>query len=180
MGMNESFEVASRIEKGLKLNPSREATPKQVINSIQPVFIINTPLPLLREITDIALNDSAKTITVPENKTWRILYGNFVLVTTATAGNRIIRVDILNNSGSVLYTTFAANVQVASTTEDYSLGRFATAAEPRAGSHELPIPGDLFLPAGFQISIKDEAAIAAAADDLTIHLLVEEYDYSMF
>lgn len=179
MGDNQSFEVQTRIEKGLKLNPSREPTPKKVAGSIVPVFIVNNPLPLLKQITDITLNDSNKTFTVPENKTWRLLYGNFVLATSADVGNRIMRVDIKDNSLNVLYTTFASAVQAASLTEDYSLGRFATAAEPRAGSHELPIPEDLFLPAGFQISIKDEAAIAATADDLTIFLLVEEYDYSM-
>lgn len=179
--MNESFETQSRIEKGLKLNPSREATPKQVINSIQPIFISNRPLPQLRQITDLALNDSDKTITVPENKTWDIHWIFAQLITTATAGNRNMLILILDPSGNVLFRQFASALQIASTTERYNyIKGIAEPSEVVAAVHNIPLPTNLMLPAGYQIQILDDTGVAATADDLSIFIMVEEYDYSMF
>lgn len=181
MAKNESFEVQTRIEKGLKLNPAREAVPKNIGLSIIPVYQVNRPLPQLRQITDITLNDSDKTITVPDNKTWDIHSIFCQLITTATVGNRVIRIEIQDPSGNVLFMQNASADQTANATEVYNFIKgIDQPNESVATIHNIPLPTKLMLPAGYQINIRDDGAVAAAADDLSIFLLVEEYDFSMF
>jgi len=141
------------------------------------VPVVTLPVPEnIRQITELSLNDSDKTLSVPVGKQWKLLYGIITLTTTATAGNRRMNLRFRDPDGNDLYVINALNVQVASTTESYSLGQFSDVVESVAIRHLLPIPNRAILPSEFQVRIFDSAAIAAAADDMLIRLVVEEIE----
>jgi len=141
------------------------------------VPVINFPLPAnIFEVIDAALNDSNKTIVVPAGKRWKILYGQIILITTASAGNRNMQIRFRDSNGNEIYRIGTLNVQVASTTERYNLGQFGDIAESATGIHSFPIPINMILDGNFEIQILDSQAIDAAADDLFINLIVDETD----
>ena len=126
---------------------------------------------------DSVLNDSNKTITVPANTQWRIIALLVNYTPTATAGDRQIEVIIGDTysywtdikAGAV----FPANTQV--------LISFFPGAPLQSAfiSNRLvaPLP-DLWLPPASIIKVLDSAAIAAAADDMIVNLLVDVRDIS--
>lgn len=176
---NRSSEVAERIVKGLALNPGFDKIPERIAESIVPTFQSNIPVPKIREIVDVALNDSDKTITVPVGKMWKILYGTVILVTTATINNRLLELRIQNSLGNFLQRIEALNVQAPSATEYYNFGQYGDISESQAALHLIPIPDNLFLVEGQVIRILDINAIDVGGDDLDIRFIVEEYDYIM-
>jgi len=118
--------------------------------------------------TDAAANDSDKTITVPAGNTWTV--GNIFVTYAASAdiGNRQLTVIITDPNSVVLGNLQADSVQVASTTEYYNASPAAgTAVEGPAGYHFMSLPG-FVLDAGSTIRVYDSAAVAAAADDMTV------------
>ncbi len=175
MANNENFEVQSRIEKGLKLSPAREEMPKRIANSIVPIFQSNIPLPVIRLVTDLTANQNNKLITVPENKTWKIKWIYCTFNTTATVGNRSLRFRVHNEGGLTILSILAITAQTASNAFIYNWAR----EFERLGTSEqyITLP-DIILPAGFAIRIFETADIDDG-DDLLIHLLVEEFDYSL-
>src|SRR3990167_2729681 len=129
----------------------------------------------IKYVTDSAANDSDKTITVPAGKIWYVLnmYGS--RVATATAGNRLMALIVSDGNATEIYRNAAAAVQIENATEYYAwLPQIGTPAETVATFHHLPLPFT-YLPAGSTLRIYDNAAIAAAADDLTINMIVVEY-----
>ena len=127
-------------------------------------------------VTDSAANDSNKTLTVTTGKVWEVAYINATLVTTATVGNRQIQMIVKDPDAVEIYRMNAVDVQAASTTNYYHFSpRIAAAAETVATFHTIPILTVLLLP-GSTIRIYDSAAVAAAADDMTIAGLVLEYE----
>jgi hypothetical protein len=128
----------------------------------------------LRLVSDVAANDSDKTLTVPDGKIWEVLYLTASLAATADVGNRQMTVIVSDGTSSIGYCQ-AADVQVASATEYYNFGPYGTASESPAGYHFVPLP-HYILPPGYTLRVYDSAAIAAAADDLTIYMLVAEYE----
>jgi len=142
------------------------------------VPVVNIPVPAnIKLISDIALNNSDKTITVPSGRQWDVHWIIATFVTTATAGNRTITLRIKDENGNILWLTQAVNVQVASVTERYHFQKGETLPkETNAAQHFVPLPTDMMLPSGFQIQILDSADVDAAADDLTIRIMVEERD----
>lgn len=146
---------------------------------------VNTPIgvavsphraPRMLSVVDSAANDSDKSITVPAGKVWKVLYAYASLVTTATVGNRQVQMDVQDDSANVLGQSSALNVQTASGTEYYHWRSSRnTATEDVATEHWMPLPVE-YLPAGYVMRIYDSAAVDAAADDLTIRMLVLEHD----
>jgi hypothetical protein len=123
-------------------------------------------------VTDLALNDSDKTLTVPSGKLWEVMWCSASLATTATVGNRNIRVIVTDGTNEVGRAD-TDSTQAASATEYYTFGLYGSAAESPATFHWIPFPW-LVLPAGFTVRIYDSAAVDAAADDLLISMLVLE------
>lgn len=124
--------------------------------------------------SDVALNDSDKTLTVPTGRLWRLQMLAVKLITTATVGNRQMTV-VLGDGTNVLWTKNFGAVQAASLTRQY-YGAWDLpndAAFDANGNIRMALAGWV-LPAGYTIRVYDSAAIAAAADDLEIRLLVEE------
>ena len=128
----------------------------------------------LRLISDVAANDSDKTLTVPAGKVWEVLWMSCSLATTADVGNRVMSILVGDGTSTVGYCK-AADVQAASVTEYYNFGGYGTASESPATYHFIPLP-QYILPAAYTLRVYDSAAVAAAGDDLTIYAMVAEYD----
>jgi hypothetical protein len=122
---------------------------------------------------DAAADDSDKSITVPAGKEWLVCSIWAELVTTATVGNRVMRLEIQDDAAAVIFRRRTGSNQAASTTQEY-VWIPAGASREANGRHEMSLPNPCILPAGYVIRILDEAAIAAAADDLTVRILREE------
>lgn len=133
-----------------------------------------TEVPPLHGIFDAAANDSDKSYTVPDGEMWKLLYANIKLVTTATVGNRQIRMSVLDADANEVGYISAGAAQAASLTRNYGFmqGIYRETAFVD-GMIQVPIPMDLYLPAGYTVRFYDSAAIAAAADDMTVAIGVK-------
>jgi hypothetical protein len=135
-----------------------------------------TPFKTLSLRSDAAANDSDKTYTVPTDKQWLIKSIDALLATTAAVGNRLLTILITTAADVVLMKYVAGAVQPASQSYTYIFAPLHPQETGFTGDVMLrAIAGDLVVPAGYKIRIYDSAAIAAAADDLTLQLLVEEW-----
>lgn len=136
---------------------------------------------------DAATNDSDKSFTVPTGKRWLVKDVTFTIVTDGTVGNRTMRMRITNGTnivatGDIMDVVAASNSSTGAWVFGVSGGP-AAAAQPRLDTGATSsvanwIRGmpDLILNAGYVINVLDSAAIAAAADDLTVVLHYIEYD----
>jgi hypothetical protein len=127
-------------------------------------------------VFDSSANDSDKSFTVPDGEMWKLVFANVVLVTSAAVGNRQIRFSVADPNGNDVGYISAGAVQAASLTRSYGfmqgIYRETTFVDAMI---QVPIPIDLYLPAGSSIRFYDSAAIAAAADDMTISFLVQVF-----
>lgn len=121
---------------------------------------------------DTDANDSDKTFTVDSLERWHV-YSVFVsLVTTATVGNRQVRVDFMDSSSNVFCTVLAGAVQAASATVNYSFAPGLPHLTAAVGTElEAPLPATMVLLPGYKIRVYDSAAVAASADDMTVRIL---------
>lgn len=126
-------------------------------------------VPPLYSAYDAAANDSDKTFTVPNNEMWKLNFLHVILVTTATVGNRIITLEIDDADGNNLIDLYAGAVQAASLTRHYDFiqGIYRETSFVNGELH-VPIPQDCYLGPGYTLRVYDSAAIAAAADDMTV------------
>ena len=125
------------------------------------------------EITeDVALNDSDKSFTVPTDEEWDVLTVQVELISTADVGNRQIAVEAQGAGSEVLGRWLAGVVQAASVTNRYNFGPgLADQTTLRTLELTTPMPR-LRLGPGMVLRVFDLAAIAAAADDMEVRLLV--------
>ncbi len=124
---------------------------------------------------DEGANDSDKTFTVPAERIWVISSIWVELVSTATAGNRQMALEIQDASNDVVAEIRAGAVQAASLTRKYL---FSVTAVDLIGFRDTdwlstPLPY-LLLPAGFQVRVFDNNAVDAAADDMVVQMMVTE------
>lgn len=136
-------------------------------------------MPLVRTIAvieDVALNDSDKTLTVPAGTRWALMSCHVRLVSTAVAGNRQLAILITDASDNTLLRYVSGGTQAASITMDYNFAPGhpnETGAASNNGNQLRALAEGLKLPPGYKVRVFDSAAIDAAADDLTVRLLVE-------
>ncbi len=130
--------------------------------------------PLL--ISDVVTNDSDKTIAVTAGFQWEIQSIWIELISTATGGNRQISVQIQDDSAVVLFEIPAGIVQADTITRNYLYASNLPDLVAFRNTNQLltPLPAKLILPSAFVIRVYDTAAIDAAADDMTIRLLVNQ------
>jgi len=90
---------------------------------------------------------------VPRNENWRFLSLVLNFVTDANAANRLLRVELLDTAGLVVWRTLAELVQVASTNFNYTVAHQGTSFARPAGGNIIfaHTPPDLWLPAGFTL-----------------------------
>jgi hypothetical protein len=127
-------------------------------------------------VYDNTANDSDKSFTVPAGERWVLLYANVKLATSADVGNRQIRISVSDPDGNEVGYISAGAVQAASTTRSYGflqgIYRETTFIDSMI---QVPIPIGLHLPAGSVLRFYDSAAIAAAADDMTVSIGVSQF-----
>ena len=119
-------------------------------------------------------NDSDKTLTVPANTIWQVLWIWVELVSTATVGTRQMTVQILDAAADVVMTLKAGATQAASLTRNYC---FAPALADLTAFRDTsflmtPLPPTVILPAGYGVRVYDSAAVDAAADDMVVQMMV--------
>jgi hypothetical protein len=121
--------------------------------------------------SEAAANDSDKTFTVPADYEYKLANAFITLVTTADAGNRQLVLEITDGT-NVIAQFRVGVVQAASLTRYYNIGvgvqDLAAFRDTDYLSTQIP---DLLLKAAYTVRIYDKAAIAAAADDMTVRLI---------
>ena len=123
---------------------------------------------------DEAANDSDKKITVPADTAWIIQSIWVELITTADVGDRQLVIEIQDASDDVVAQFRAGAVQAESLTRYYMFAPQLVGMDAFIDTDYLttPIP-PLMLPAGYDVRIYDNAAIAAAADDMVVQMMVK-------
>lgn len=136
------------------------------VTSVAPIY----------SVFDSTANDSDKSFTVPDGEMWELNWVNTVLVTTATVGNRQMEMRILDESGNVMVSLFAGAVQAASLTRDYHFIQ-GVYRETAFVANELQVPygTDIWMPAGWSLNMRDQAAIDPSADDMTVSFQVKRF-----
>ena len=130
-------------------------------------------MPAISVFSDVAINDSDKTITYIAN-TWAKLRSLRVEFTaTATAGSRLLEVRFLDKSGDVVYALDHATPFIASDVMIVNFSPGATTVAPVDNTSEGSQHIASGLPTSGSIRVIDTAAIAAAADDMIVHAVVE-------
>jgi hypothetical protein len=121
--------------------------------------------------SDAVVDDSDKTFTVPAGEDWEILSIFVELVSTATAGNRIMQLIITHGAAATIALIRTAVTQAASLTRRYMYHRGLSRETAFVNDALiLPMPDPLILPPASTVRLFDEAAIAAAADDMTVRI----------
>ena len=128
----------------------------------------------VRWTRDVAANDSSKDFTVPTGKFWELLGVVVNYASTAVAGNRLLRINLLRGGVSYGYID-SPSVQAASLTWNYVIGP-TTPTAAVAGTQVTMTTPRWFPIAADVIRVMDSAAIDAAADDMSVYLYYIEYD----
>ena len=127
---------------------------------------------------DASANDSDKTFIVPANTRWLLTWLHFSLVTTATVGNRKVRLAILDAADNIRMDSHAGVVQAARLTRhyEYMKGIFREAAF-MDDAIKVPLATDLAFPAGWKGRVYDSEVVDAAADGMRV-CIQYTYDYT--
>jgi len=124
---------------------------------------------------DSNTNDSDKSLTTPAGKIRKIIGVHVSLASTATVGNRNLRV-LTTDGVNELTRAQSSSTQAASLTYQYILStRLTNQTVSSAGIVIIAIP-EVILPAGYVMRVYDSAAIDAAADDMLVAWHYVEYD----
>lgn len=125
--------------------------------------------------SDVTNDDSDKTFTVPASTEWIIKAIRITFTSTATAGNRQLVVQYRDDSDNVLFEVRVGAVQAASLTRYYQLadGMPNMTAFIDTDYLSTPLPQGITLPAGYDVRVYDKAAVAAAADDMHVRMIIE-------
>lgn len=128
-------------------------------------------------VEDEAANDSDKTLTVSTDEEWQILWANVEFAATADVGDRQLVMVVTDASDDVLFLVPAKLVQAESLTYEYM---FSPGVADMDTAYQygtpynvtVPLPAPCVLSEGYKIRFYDINAIAATADDMTIHMQV--------
>lgn len=118
-------------------------------------------------------NDSDNTFTVPATTEYQILSVYITLATSADVGARVMAVNATKSDDALIREYISPLTQAASLTYRYQLGQDMPNDAALVDTTLLRRTfGPLFLTAGQKLRVYDRAAIAAAADDMTIQVQI--------
>lgn len=124
--------------------------------------------------SDVALNDSDKTFTVPANTKWRVKWIYVELTSTATAGTRQMEVQIQDDTTDVIARLACGDTQIESLTFYYLFApHVAELTAERDVDKLTTLMPEWILPAGYIVRVWDNDARDPAADDMIVHMMVE-------
>jgi hypothetical protein len=125
---------------------------------------------------DAAANDSSKDFVVPSGKTWRFDWAHIILVSTATVGNRQIKVSVYDDSNVLRMDLHAVTTQAASLTRHYVyLPGVYRETSFINDEIQVAVPQNIILLPGWYIRVADSTAVDAAADDMTVSMQITEH-----
>lgn len=121
-------------------------------------------------------NDSnVEVLTCPARSMIEILQVHVVFTSTATVGNRQVRLKVQDEGDTLVSDFSAGSTQAASLTVHYVFAR-GVYRETAVVDSEIHCPfpfGTVLLPS-WDLAVLDNAAIDAAADDMVINIIYEE------
>ena len=123
---------------------------------------------------DEAANDSDKTFTVPADTEWYICWIWVEYASTATVGVRQLVVQLQDDAADVIGEIRMGLAQAASLTRYYQIGpSLGDLVAARDGDWLMtPLMSTTVLPAGYVVRVYDNNAVAAAADDMVVQMMV--------
>lgn len=126
-------------------------------------------------LIDSTANDSDKSITISRHQVGTIAALRLEYTCTATVGSRTVEVRVKDASGDVVWATEITTDFVASDIMVVNFSPGATTVAPvdnadEGAQHIAPIK----LETGWSVQVIDTAAVAAAADDMVIHLVLNQ------
>lgn len=122
----------------------------------------------LRVFSDVAINDSDKSFTVPDDEEWEVKVIRAELATSGDPGARRLAVEAQDGGGTVLARVQAGATQAQNTTERYNFAPgLADQTSPVSNDLNTALPA-LVLGPGHVLRVYDIDAIAATADDLKV------------
>lgn len=170
--VNKSEIIDGGVER-LRLDKAIDKIPNQISDTLIPVVEFKE-VPKYLEIGNSIANENSKTFTVPKGFKWRVQYGYVQLTTTATVGNRQVRLTIIDPDGNTVFLLKAKNFQIASQTEIYTIHPTErNGEEPVTGHHYFGCPPSVVIPEGWGLKIFD-GLDASATDDFVMRILVEQ------
>lgn len=119
-----------------------------------------------------------KSFTVPSDVYYEVLYAHATLVTTATAGTRVMIMAIENASSTVIIDLHAgATVAANQSTPQHHVFLQGIYRETSFANNSLqvPIPKDCFVFPGYSLIFKDENERDLAADTLSVYAVVRKH-----
>ena len=124
---------------------------------------------IARTIITSTDDSNVDVLTAPAGYIYEIMWAYVEYTSTATAGNRLLSMQVVNSSSVVVEKSEAGAVQAASNTYYYNFCR-GVAREDAISNNTLtvPFPLGLSLISGDTLRIKDANEIAPAADDMVI------------
>jgi hypothetical protein len=124
-------------------------------------------------VADEAADDSDKSLTVPAGYQYHILSVWVELTTTATVGDRQLVVEAQDSAADVIGQARAGIVQAAGLTRYYQFSPTCADSLAFRDTNYLSVPLPMWvLPPGYILRVYDSKAIAAAADDMIVQMLV--------
>jgi hypothetical protein len=145
-----------------------------LVNSSGEQIVI--PAGIVEQQSNVTDDDSDKTFTVPAGFMWDILSVNIKLTSSADAGNRQICLEVTDGT-NVILSIMAGIVQAASLTRYYNFYKNAPNLTAFIDTDYLsnPLPDGLVLLPGYTLRVYDKAAIAAAADDMHVRIMLRKF-----
>ena len=131
--------------------------------------------PVLNTVFHDDANDSDKSWSVQSNESWYLNFVYVTLVSTATVGNRLITLEVIDESSNVIISISAGTTQAASLTRKYGFlqGQYREVSFVN-DELQVPLPMSLYIPAGYTLRVYDSAAVDAAADDMEVSFQVQK------
>lgn len=126
--------------------------------------------------SDTTTNDSDKSFTVPADTEWQVLWIWVELTTTSTVGDRQLVVELQTSGPDVIGQVRVGVTQAASLTYYYMIASSLADLMVERDTDWLmtPLPPTTVLQAGDIIRVYDNNAVAAAADDMVVHIQIAE------
>jgi len=166
-------EVIKKIIGGLRLDPAREQMPSEVIDKVMPVFNVNDTGESMVVHNEV-LNDSDKSFVVPVGFEWELKNVHVDFTATATVGSRFIGIEIIDDNAVVIYRSITVIALTASNQMDLIFQGDNIGTGVLTLMSVAPLYNSRMKP-GWTLRVLDTSAVDAAADDMLIHVSLQQF-----
>lgn len=122
-------------------------------------------VPLLPPVTVTTEVGATNNVSLPSSTTVRqLMFAYATYVASATVGNRIISLGLVNSSGTVVaeWQTSANATASATYVVEFMPGTYRETAFDASDTIQTPFPIGLVIPAGYSLKVYDKAGISTA------------------